>query len=201
MFAAAGAIGSTMARPPRTTSVAASRKFTHSPAQDEESPFDDSQVLCSELASTQSCAGTADPRGAGALQPHRRRIDRTDFLACPPVSAATLFRDATCRRRRRQTFNQSNACSEQHFSGQSSSERLSPRRTSTPFPGKRGYRSHVRGECQSPCRAAATHALPLATSANCLFLFWTAPRLARIRTTPPSALRLFHTPDATKRSR
>lgn len=44
MFAAAGAIGSTMARPPRTTSVAASRKFTHSPAQDEESPFDDSRA-------------------------------------------------------------------------------------------------------------------------------------------------------------
>lgn len=33
-----------MARPPRTTSVAASRKFTHSPAQDEESPFDDSRA-------------------------------------------------------------------------------------------------------------------------------------------------------------
>lgn len=61
------------------------------------------QALCSGLASTQSCAGTADPGGAGALQPHRRRIDRTDFLACPPVSEATLFRDATCRRRRRQS--------------------------------------------------------------------------------------------------
>lgn len=84
MFAAAGAIGSTMARPPRTTSVAASRKFTHSPAQDEESPFDDSRagsLLRACLHAVMRRYGRSRRRGRTPAPPAEDRSNRLPGLS------------------------------------------------------------------------------------------------------------------------